>query len=82
MTKDGCLQAVDTAIMHAYRYNGDVDLLRDSVKLAVDNRIIVAGDITSFGRIKRVISLRGGALLSEGDFREEVINRQKCYSPA
>jgi len=46
---------VDGINLLAYRYNGDVDHLMDSVKTAVDIPIIVAGDINSFERINKVV---------------------------
>jgi putative N-acetylmannosamine-6-phosphate epimerase len=48
---------VDGINLLAYRYNGDVDHLMDSVKTAVAIPLIVAGDINSFERIERVMRL-------------------------
>lgn len=46
---------VDGVNLLAYRYNGDVDRLMYSVKSAVDVPMIVAGDVNSVERVKRVI---------------------------
>ena len=48
---------VDGINLLAYRYNGDVDRLMDSIKSAANIPIIVAGDINSFERIKKVVGL-------------------------
>jgi hypothetical protein len=67
----------------AYRYNGDVEHLLESVKKNVDIPIIVAGDIDSFQRIRKIMELDmwgftvGTAIFEKkfapnGDLREQV----------
>ena len=67
----------------AYRYAGDADQLMISVKNAVDIPIIVAGNINSFERIRKVTELGmwgfaiGGAIFEkkfapEGDLEDQI----------
>ena len=53
--RESAASGVDGINLLAYRYNGDVDRLMDSVKSAVDIPVIVAGDINSFERINKVV---------------------------
>lgn len=55
--REAAASGVDGINLLAYRYNGDVDHLMDSVKTAVDLPLIIAGAIDSFERIERVMRL-------------------------
>jgi len=75
---------VDGINLLAYRFDGDVNRLMLSVRDAVDIPIIVAGNINSFERIRKVTELGvfgftiGGAVfekrfIPKGDLREQII---------